>query len=90
MCQETAVSVSGAVAARRRAGRTLGFEGLPGERRSVQKPLLLAACCQRAAVGTAVGGVLPTDVAQTVTTRNWTPDGGVGVSSEGQQRKFFF
>lgn len=86
MRQEAAVSVTGAVAARRRAGGTLGLEGLPGERRPVQKPLLLTACCQRTAVGTAVGGVLPTDVAQTVTARNWTPAGGGGVSSEGPNK----
>lgn len=63
MCQEAAVSVSGAVAARRRAGRALGLEGLPGEGGAVKKTLLLPTCCQRTAIGTAVGGVLPTDVA---------------------------
>lgn len=73
VCQEAAVSVTGAVAAWRRAGRALGLEGLPGEGGAIKETLLLAACCQRTAVSTAVGGVLPTDVAQTVTAGNWTP-----------------
>lgn len=73
VCEEAAVGVSRAVAARRGAGGTLGLEGLPGEGRTVEEPLLLAAGSQRAAVGAAVGGVLPTDVAQAVAARNWTP-----------------
>lgn len=63
MCQETAVCMTRAVAAWRWAGRALGLESLPGEGSAIKKALLLAACCQRTAVGTAVGGVLPTDVA---------------------------
>lgn len=74
MCQEAAISVAGAVAAWCRAGRALGLECLPGEGGAVKKTFLLPAGRQWTAVGTAVGGVLPTDVAQTVTARNWTPE----------------
>lgn len=73
MRQETAVGVARAVAAWRRASWALGLEGLPGEGGAVQETLLLPAGCQRAAVGTAVGGVFPADVAQTVTAGNRTP-----------------
>lgn len=73
MCQETAVSVARAVAAWRRAGRAFGLEGLPGEGSAIKKSFFLPTCCQRTAIGTAVSGILPTDVAQTVTARNWTP-----------------
>ena len=76
MRQETAISVSGAITAWCWAGWALSLEGLPGEGGAIQQAFLLAARCQRTAVGTAVGGVLPTDVAQTVTARNWTPGSG--------------
>lgn len=73
MCQETAVSVTRAVTSWRRASRAIALKGLPGEGSAVKKPLLLPACCQWTAVGTAVSGVLSTNVAQTVTARNRTP-----------------
>lgn len=73
MCQEAAVSVARAIAARRRARRALILEGLPGEGSAIKETFLLPAGCQRTAVGTAVRGVLPADVAQTVTAGNWTP-----------------
>lgn len=71
--QETAISVAGAVAAWRRAGWALSLEGLPGEGCAIEKTLLLPTCCQRTAVGTAMCGILPTDVAQTVTAWDRTP-----------------
>lgn len=76
VCKETAVSMARAIAAWCRAGGALALEGLPGERSAVKKTFLLPACCQWTAIGTAVGGILPTDVAQTITARNWTPGTG--------------
>lgn len=73
MCQETAISMSRAIAAWGRAGWALGLKSLPGEGRAIKETFLLPACCQWTAISTAVGGIFPTDVAQTVTTRNWTP-----------------
>lgn len=63
MCQETAVSMTRPIAAWCGAGRALGLEGFPGEGGAIKETLLLAACCQWTAIGTAVGGILPTDVA---------------------------
>lgn len=74
MCQETAVSMARTVTAWSRAGGALGLESFPGEGGAIEETLLLSACSQRTAIGAAVGGVLPTDVAQTVTARNWTPE----------------
>ena len=73
VCQETAVSMARAVTAWRRAGGPFSLEGLPGEGRAVKKTFLLPTCRQGTTIGTAVSGVLSTDVAQTVTARNWTP-----------------
>ena len=88
--QEAAVGVTGAVAARRGAGRSFSLEGLPGKRRPVQEPLLLAARCQRTAVGAAVGGVLPTDVTQTVAAWNRTPGDKQEAPSDGWKQKCHF
>lgn len=71
--QETTISMSRAITARCWAGWALSFKGLPGERSAVKQTFLLAPCCKWTPVGTAVGGILPTDVAQTVTAWNWTP-----------------
>lgn len=73
MCQEAAVGVAGTITAWRWAGRAFCLEGLPGKRSTIEKTFLLPAGCQRTAVGTAVGGVLPADVAQAITARNGTP-----------------
>lgn len=71
--QETAVSVTGTITARGRAGGAFGFKGLPGERSAIKETFPLPLGGQWTAVGTAVGGVLPTDVSQTVTAGNGTP-----------------
>ena len=73
MCQETAISVARAITAWCWTSWTFRLEGLPGEGSAVKKTLLLPACCQWTAIGTAVSGIFPTDVAQTVTARNRTP-----------------
>ncbi len=65
--------MSRAITARGWTGRALGLEGLPGEGSAIKETFLLPTCCKWTAIGTAVGGILPTDVAQTVTARNWTP-----------------
>ena len=79
--EEAAVGVSGAVAAGRGAGGALRLEGLPGEGRPIQEPLLLTPRRQRAAIGAAVGGVLPADVAQAVAAGHRAPGGHIATSS---------
>jgi len=85
--EEAAVGVSGAVTPGRGAGGALRLEGLPGEGCSVQEPLLLPPRRQRAAIGAAVCGILPADVAQAVTAGDRAPSnhsatyhhGGIGI-----------
>ena len=81
--EEAPVGVSRAVAARRGAGGALGLEGLPVEGGPVQDALLLAPRGQRAAVGAAVRGVLPADVAKAVTAWHRAPAGGRQREGEG-------
>ena len=79
--EEAPVGVSRAVAARRGAGGALGLEGLPVEGGPVQDALLLAPRGQRAAVGAAVRGVLPADVAQAIAAGHGAPGGDIATSS---------
>lgn len=73
VCQKTPICMTRAIAARCWTGRALALESLPGEGSAVQKTLLLSTRCQRTAISTAVGGVLPADVPKTVTARDGTP-----------------
>lgn len=75
MCQKTAIGMARAITARGGTGRPLRLKGLPWKGSAIQKSLLLSSCSERTAVGAAVSGILPTDVAHTVTTWNRTPVG---------------
>lgn len=66
VCEETSVSVSGAITTWGGTSRPLCLEGLPVEGCAIKETLLLSAGCQRTPIGTTVCGVLPTDVTQAV------------------------
>lgn len=85
MREEAPVGMSRAVTTRGGTRRPLRLEGLPVEGRAVQETLLLSAGCQRAPVGAAVGGVLPTDVAQAVAAWHRASFGGRG--KQGKKEK---
>lgn len=85
VCEEAAISVSGAITAGGGAGGPLCLEGLPVEGRAVQETLFLSAGRQRTPVGAAVRGVLPTDVAQAVAAGHGASAGSRG--KEGNKEK---
>lgn len=73
--EEAAADVPGTVAPGRGAGHALRLDRLPGELGAIEVPVLLPLGCQGAAGGTAVGGILPGDVALAVTPRDGAPEG---------------
>lgn len=73
--EEAAADVPGTVTPGRGAGHALRLDRLPGELGAIEVPVLLPLGRQGAAGGTAVGGVLPGDVALAVTPRDGAPEG---------------